>query len=323
MPTTRKEAILCQSDSMDVLFNALLERVESHKASIPVITGPTGSGKSHLAMMLAERIKGEIVSCDAMQVYRGFDIGTAKPTKEDQRVIPHHMIDILDPCETMSVASYVSEVTDLLHRLLKDHKRPILCGGSVQYVSALLDGLRFIGDPPDAALREEVAMAVEEKGLEASWKAIERLDPKSAAVIAPTDRTRMVRFFEIYRQTGLLKSEINLRSREGEAPFNYLPFWLDWTPRAALYGAINDRVDRMFQAGLVSEVKKLSDKVPHMSECPAFRGIGYKEVLGHLEGQYSEVEARHRIAQSTRRYAKRQQTWLRKRKDLQILLIHR
>ena len=323
MPTTRKEAILCQSDSMDVLFNALLERVESHKASIPVITGPTGSGKSNLAMMLAERIKGEIVSCDAMQVYRGFDIGTAKPTIEDQQAIPHHMIDILDPCEAMSVASYVNEVTDLLKRLLEDRKRPILCGGSVQYISALLDGLRFIGDSPDATLREAVALEVEEKGLDASWKAIERLDPKSAEVIAPTDRTRIVRFFEMYRQTGLLKSEINLRSREGEVPFNYLPFWLDWTPRAALYGAINARVDRMFEAGLVGEVKHLSEGVPRVEQCPAFRGIGYKEVLGHLDGQYSEDKARENIAQSTRRYAKRQQTWLRKRKDLQILLFHR
>ncbi len=323
MPTTKDDAIICRSESFDVLFECLLDRVQKNEHCIPVITGPTGSGKSRLALMLAEAINGEIVSADAMQLYRGFDIGTAKATKEEQRRVPHHMIDCFDACETVSVARYVSDVLPLLRHLLEQNKRPIICGGSVQYVSALLDGISFIDIPPDVQLRAAIAREVDTLGLAKSWENILSLDPTAAHAIAPTDRKRIIRFFEIYRQTGLTKSEINRRSREQAPPFSYLPFWLDWTPRAALYEAINERVDRMFNEGLVAEVQQLTLAHPRVEDGPAFLGIGYKEILPHLAGELTAIEAKDSIAQSTRRYAKRQQTWLRKRENLDILLFER
>lgn len=308
------------SRDMDRLFDRLLEEMTGHEEAIPVITGPTATGKSSMALRLALALGGEIISCDAMQVYRGFDIGTAKATKEDQEKVRHHMLDILDPCQAITVASYVKEASRLIRDLLDRGIRPVICGGSVQYISALLDGLDFAHVSPDPELREELTRKIRQRGLEASWEQVRDLDPQAAEKIAPTDLRRISRFFELYQQTGLTKTELNQRSRMKGPDFDFKGFWLDWTPREKLYQAIHDRLDRMWEEGLIDEVEGLMQAYPDYADCPAFRGIGYRETVSLLEGLLDEKEARESVARSTRRYAKRQQTWLRGRKDLFRLL---
>lgn len=323
MPDSRPDSQIFKSVSADELFSVLYGRVKACDKAIPVITGPTASGKSALAMKLAHVIGGEIVSCDAMQVYRGFDIGTAKPAPKDLVAVPHHMIDILDPCDRMSVASFTEAVTKVLASLLEQGKKPILCGGSVQYLSALLDGLQFFGSEPDPSLRETIAREIDELGVQQSWAILNQLDPQAALQIAPTDRRRISRFFELYRQTGMTKTDHNRRSREQGPRYPFQAFWLDLTPRDALYRRIDLRVERMYQDGLPEEIRLLMEEYPQYQDCPAFRGIGYRETVRFLQEAITEEEARALTARSTRRYAKRQQTWLRKRKDLFVLLLDR
>jgi tRNA dimethylallyltransferase len=323
MPDSRSDTQIFQSPSADALFATLCDRVQASEQAIPVITGPTAAGKSALAIKLAQAIGGEIVSCDAMQVYQGFDIGTAKPTPEDLMMIPHHMIDILDPCDSISVASFVDDVTQLLTSLLAQGKYPILCGGSVQYVSALLDGLQFFEAQPDSCLRETVAREIDAKGVQESWEILEQLDPEAAIRIAPTDRRRICRFFELYHQTGMTKTEHNRRSREQGPQFAFKTFWIDLTPRSSLYERIDRRVEQMYDEGLTEETRLLMEQYPQYNDCPAFRGIGYRECVQLVQGVITEQEARIMTARSTRRYAKRQQTWLRRRDDLFVLLLDR
>jgi len=308
------------SSSFRELEDKLLEVVSAKPEAIPVITGPTATGKSTMAFHLAQKINGEIVNGDAMQIYRGFDIGTAKPSLEQRREIPHHLFDTRDACESYSVAMYVEEATKLLHDLKAQNKRPIVCGGSVQYVCALLDGLEFHGHRPDRELRERINREVTERGVRESWDLIEKIDPEAASSIAPVDKRRIARFFELYSQTGLTKTELNRRSRLRGSRFNFVSFHLDWRPRTALYERINARAETMYESGIVSETHALMREHPNYGTCPAFRGIGYRETVMYLEGKMTENEALELTAQSTRRYAKRQQTWLRRRNDLIRLL---
>lgn len=321
MPERDAPAPTCRFRSPDQLFEWLLARIMGDRSAIPVITGPTAAGKSRMAMRLAQETGSEIVSVDAMQVYRGFDIGTAKPTPQDQALVPHHLLDILEPCEGISVAAYAARTEELLNLLLAEGKKPILCGGSVQYISALLDGLEFIGPKADPALRARIGRQVDQAGLQASWNQILQMDPKAAEAIAPADRRRIIRFFELLQQTGMTKSALNRASRQAGPRFHFLGFWLDLTPRQKLYDLIDRRAQAMFEAGLEDEVTDLMNRYPAYSGCPAFRGIGYRETVSFLEGEISASECREMTARATRRYAKRQQTWLRKRKDLTLLLL--
>lgn len=320
MPAHQDPSRLFRSPDREALFDRLLKELEGQEGVIPVITGPTATGKSSLAIRLARERGGEIVSCDAMQVYRGFDIGSAKPDTRQRLAVKHHMLDIGDPCQDMTVATYSRQASDLLADLLSRGVKPIVCGGSVQYISALLDGLQFVNLPPDPGLRRQVAREIETRGLDASWRLMAQLDPQAAKQIDPADRRRLGRFFELYQQTGLTKTELNRRSKAAGPAFPFKAFWLDWTPREALYQAINDRVEAMWEQGLESEVKGLLKAYPDYQNCPAFRGIGYREMVDYLEGRLDEGEAKSLMARSTRRYAKRQQTWLRKRQDLMVLL---
>ena len=303
-----------------VFIESCLEANEANQ-TIPVLTGPTATGKSSLAMSLATRYGYEIVSADAMQIYRGFDIGTAKPTIEDQTHVPHHMIDILDPYESYSVASYIKETERVLDQLISDGKKPLVCGGSVQYVSALLDGLLFTPERTDPNLRQKVKNRIDTIGLQNAWQKLHSLDPESADAIAPTDRRRIARFFEMYIETGKTKSEINRLSRRRGPLFSFAAFHLDIEPRSALYERVNKRTAIMFEQGLVEETRALMDKWTNYVDCPAFRGIGYRESIDVVLGKCSEEEALDEIQKSTRRYAKRQQTWLRKRRDMTKLVL--
>lgn len=303
-----------------IFIKQCLEAYEIHHA-IPVLTGPTGSGKSSLAISLATSCGCEIVSADAMQIYRGFDIGTAKPTAEERARVPHHMIDILDPCESYSVASYVKKTEQILSQLLSEGKKPLVCGGSVQYVSALLDGLLFTPKRIDQNLRLQVNSEIDAMGIHDAWQKLHSLDPSSAEAIAPTDRRRIARFFEMYIETGKTKSELNRLSRRRGPLFSFAAFHLDIEPRAALYERINKRSAIMFERGLVKETCELMKKWPNYLTCPAFRGIGYRETIDVVLDKCTDAEALDEIQKSTRRYAKRQQTWLRKRQDMTKLVL--
>lgn len=323
MPHTVDQSRLFRAPSIDLLEEKMHEILAARPQAIPVITGPTATGKSSLAMRLATKIGGEIVNGDAMQIYRGFDIGSAKASQEDRRQIVHHMIDIKDACDSYSVARFIEEVEPVLDELIEQKRKPIICGGSVQYISALLDGLVFPDIEPDLELRQHIVHEVMERGLQNSWELINTLDPEAASAIAPVDKRRITRFLELYRQTGMTKTELNELSRAKGPSFDFVAFWLDRYPRQALYQRINDRVDTMYEQGLLDETRALMKQYNHYSDCPAFRGIGYREAVAHLEGRISEQEARELTARSTRRYAKRQQTWLRRRDDLFVLLLDR
>lgn len=307
--------------ALEEMFIELCLKADKTHHAIPVLTGPTATGKSSFAMSLATRYGYEIVSADAMQIYRGFDIGTAKPTADDRARVPHHMIDILDPCESYSVASYVKETERILSHLLSEGKKPLVCGGSVQYVSALLDGLLFTPKCIDQNLRQQVNSKIDVIGVQDAWQKLHSLDPESAEAIAPTDRRRIARFFEMYIETGKTKSELNRLSRRRGPLFSFVAFHLDIEPRTALYERINKRSAIMFERGLIEETGDLMKKWPHYESCPAFRGIGYRESIDVVLGKCTEPEALDEIQKSTRRYAKRQQTWLRKRRDMIKLIL--
>ncbi|MBP6162451.1 MAG: tRNA (adenosine(37)-N6)-dimethylallyltransferase MiaA, partial [Clostridia bacterium] len=257
MSHTKDDSFIFHSSSFLEIEEKLFEFVNRRPTAIPVITGPTATGKSTLAFRLAHEIKGEIVNCDAMQIYRGFDIGTAKPSLQQRQEIPHHLFDCRDACESYSVAMYVEEATSLLGDLSSQNRKPIVCGGSVQYVSALLDGLEFHGHQPDRALRESIRREIDVRGIYESWKLIDTLDPEAASAIAPVDKRRIARFFELYRQTGLTKSELNRRSRERGTQFDFITIHLDWHPRTAIYERINARVAVMYDEGIITERRHL------------------------------------------------------------------
>lgn len=283
----------------------------SSEKPVIVIAGPTASGKSETALLVAEKTNGEIVSADSMQVYRGLDIGTAKVDNASRQRIPHHLIDILDPCEPFSVADYVFLAERAIRSILDRGKQPILCGGTGQYLSAMIDGLRFAPVPACPSLRENIEREAEQLGLESLWKKLESCDPKSARRIAPQDKKRIVRALEIFYLTGKPMSWHDARSRPEKPPFSYIGFCLNHD-RAVLYKRINDRVDAMLSRGLLEEVERLLNQGVSR-DCTSLQAIGYKECIAYFDGKKTRDETREDIKQASRRYAKRQLTWFRHR----------
>ncbi|NLK02123.1 MAG: tRNA (adenosine(37)-N6)-dimethylallyltransferase MiaA [Clostridiaceae bacterium] len=288
-------------------------REQSNNAAI-VICGPTASGKSSLAMCVAENLDGLIVSADSMQLYRGFDIGTAKPTEADQKKIAHAMIDILDPDQSYSVALYTESVTKILLEAQQSEKQIVICGGTGQYITALLDGISYAKHSRDHLLRAEIEKEVDNNGLEMLWQELVKLDPQAAQTIAPSDRRRIIRFHEQYRLTGKTRTEINQQSRVQDSSLRFVAYYLD-PGKVELNHRIIDRVDLMLASGLVDETRTLLDKYPDTSLQP-YSGIGYREAVAYLQGKYSLSEMREWIIIHTRQYAKRQRTWFRPRTDL-------
>lgn len=267
-------------------------------------------------MCVAEKINGLIVSADSMQLYRGFDIGTAKPTKADQKRIAHEMIDILDPDQSYSVALYVDAVAKILKEAQQAKKQIIICGGTGQYISALLDGISYAKHGRDHLLRANIEREVDNSGLEILWQELVKLDPLAAQTIAPSDRRRIVRFHEQYRLTGKTRTEINRQSRLQDGSHRFVAYYID-PGKAELNQRIIDRVDKMLAEGLVEETRSLLRKYPDTSLQP-YSGIGYREIVAYLRGQYNISETRDWIIIHTRQYAKRQRTWFRPRTDLFI-----
>ena len=280
-----------------------------------VIAGPTASGKTAISLMLSKQWEGEFVSADSMQIYRGMDIGTAKATPAEQAEVPHHMLDLLEPGENYSVSSYVEDAVPVCNALLSRGKLPVITGGTGLYIDALLAGRQFAGvSGGDAALREELAREYDQLGGEAMLQRLAEADPERALKLAPTDRRRIIRALEVYRLTGRTISDHDAVSQTVPPAYEALYVVLDYSDRAALYSRIEDRVDRMCREGLFEEAQRLlALGVPDSSTC--MQAIGYRQAVMALRGEITREEAVALIKQSTRRYAKRQMTWFRRRQD--------
>jgi tRNA dimethylallyltransferase len=283
------------------------------------IVGPTATGKSSLAMALAERVGGEIVNADALQVYRGLDVGTAKPTLAERARVRHHLIDILDPVEGYSAGEFVRRAEVSLAEIRDRGRVPIVVGGSGLYVHALTDGLAAM-PPVPAAVRTAIEDRWRREGLAALYVELSRRDPETAARLAPGDRQRILRGLEVIEATGKTLSSwltpdapcagAERRGSEVRGGFSFVLAGLT-LPRAALYDAIEGRVAAMLRAGWVAEVVALLEAgVPE--EAPAFRAIGYRQLVEHVRRGCPLDQAAAAIVVATRRYAKRQMTWFRK-----------
>ena len=274
------------------------------------IVGPTASGKTKLSAALARALDGEVLSCDSMQIYRGMDIGTAKPTKEEIGDIPHYMTDIVDPGEDFSVGRYVEMADTIVQDILARGKTVIIEGGTGLYVDSLILGRSF-APYPRTGHREALEKLAEEYGIEAVIELLEGFDPESAKKLPPADKKRIIRAAEVYLETGKSITQHNLESLS--QPPKYQPVWigLDYENRSDLYERINARVDKMFEQGLLDEIKALLQK-GIAETTTAMQALGYKEPIAALHGEYSMEEAKGRIRQRTRNFAKRQLTWFRR-----------
>lgn len=278
---------------------------------ILVIVGPTASGKTRLAVELALRHGGEVVSADSMQIYRRMEIGTAKPTREEMRGIPHHMIDVADPEADFSVAQYVTLAAACVDGVLARGKLPIVAGGTGLYVDSLLSGRTFAPPPADPELRLALQRQMAWEGGRAMLDRLAQVDPESAARLHPNDEKRIIRALEVFQQTGKSISQHNRDTQALPPRYQALSLGLTFAQREDLWTRIDSRVDQMLAAGLVQEVRDLlASGVPESGT--AMQAIGYKELAAALRGQETLVEAVANMKLRSRQYAKRQLTWFRR-----------
>ena len=280
------------------------------KIPLIVVAGPTASGKTGLAIDIANYVGGEIISADSMQIYKYMDIGSAKPTKEERAQAVHHMIDFLDPREEFSVADY----TEMAHKVIADiydrGKIPVMAGGTGLYINSVVNDVTFGEMDTDYALREELKKTAEEKGSEYLLEMLAEFDEVSAKRLHPNNLRRIIRAIEFYKITGKPISEHQEETKRTESRYNPLMLCVKWD-REELYDRINRRVDIMMDEGLLDEVKRLMD-MGYTKDLNSMQGIGYKEVMDYFDGKTSLAETVEIIKQSSRRYAKRQLTWFRR-----------
>lgn len=286
---------------------------------ILVICGPTASGKTALAVELALRHRGEVVSADSMQIYRRMDIGTAKPTREEMRGVPHHMLDVADPEEDFSVARYVDMAAKCVDDILSRGKLPILAGGTGLYIDSLLSGRTFAPFQPDSPLRGELEEQLRREGGAAMLARLAQVDPDSAARLHPNDEKRIVRALEVYQSTGKTITQHNLETQAIPPRYDALTLALAFERREDMWSRIDRRVDQMMDQGLVAEVQGLLDSgVP--AKCTAMQAIGYKEMAAALLSHGDVSAGAEEVKLRSRQYAKRQLTWFKRNKAARWLL---
>ena len=286
---------------------------------ILVICGPTASGKTALAVELALRHRGEVVSADSMQIYRRMDVGTAKPTREEMRGVPHHMLDVADPEEDFSVARYVDMAAKCVDDILSRGRLPILAGGTGLYIDSLLSGRTFAPFQPDSPLRGELEEQLRREGGAAMLARLAQVDPDSAARLHPNDEKRIVRALEVYQSTGKTITQHNLETQAIPPRYDALTLALAFERREDMWSRIDRRVDQMMDQGLVAEVQGLLDSgVP--AKCTAMQAIGYKEMAAALLSHGDVRAAAEEIQLRSRQYAKRQFTWFKRNKAARWLL---
>ena len=270
------------------------------KKPIIFLVGPTAAGKTEVAVTLAKKINAEIISCDSMQVYKGMDIGTQKPSAEVRKQVRHHMIDILTPDKEFSAALFRKRALRIIRQVHGRNKIPLFVGGTGLYMKALVDGL-FSSPPKDERLRKKL---YRQKNL---YDTLKKVDPQTAKVIHPNDTKKIVRALEVYYTAKKPISKLKARTRPLADKFDVKIFGLTM-PREELYKRIDARVDRMFEEGFLDEAKRLSKKRLSLT---AAQAIGYKEIFDYLKGKLTLDNAKELIKKNTRHYAKRQLTWFR------------
>ena len=285
------------------------QRPMEPKQKILAVVGPTAGGKSELALALASELRGEIVSCDSMQIYRGMNIGTAKPTEAERRAAPHHLIDVLPPDADFSCADYLSMAKIAVEETLGRGNLPIFCGGTGLYLDAFLRGGLPEDTVSDPEIRAKWVDYAAQNGAHALHAELERVDPESAAAIHENNIKRVVRALEICEITGVTKSERDRQTQHFDPPYDALVIGLRYSDRNILADRIARRVDRMLDAGLVEETRRLDDADVFRANATAAQAIGYKELLPFLHGEESLDVAREKIILATKHYAKRQMTW--------------
>ena len=287
---------------------------------IPVaaVVGPTATGKTRLAVELAIRFHGEIVSADSMQIYRGLAIGTAQPTTEERKGVPHHLIGFQDPEKPFSVADYVELASACIRQIHEKGKLPIIVGGTGLYVGSLLHHRQFAPYGRDEALRAALFRKAEEEGPAVLWEELKSFDPQSAEQIHPNNVVRLVRAIEVYRLTGMTMTEQRERSHKEPSPYDACLIGLDYRDRKKLYEAINRRVDTMMNVGLKQEAQRALS-LPQGTT--ARQAIGYKEFQPYFQGKCSLEEAVEQVKRESRRYAKRQLTWFRRQESAEWIFV--
>lgn len=283
------------------------------------VAGPTASGKSDLALFLAERFDGEIISFDSMQIYRGMDIGTAKPTREELSRVRHHMIDIADPTENFSVADFSAKAKKIIADVQERGKTPILCGGTGLYQDSLLFGTEFGELEADEAYRAELAQFAAKNGNAALHALLVEKDPEAAEKIHMNNIKRVIRALEIIKSSGMTKTEWDIKARENAASIPCTMIALNYRDREKLYARIDMRVDIMMENGLFEEVKSLYESGKLIEGTTAYDAIGYKEMIACVRGEDTRKNAAEKIKLATRHYAKRQLTWFLRNKEINWL----
>lgn len=282
-----------------------------------VIVGPTASGKSSLAVAVAKKENGEVVSADSMQIYKRMDIATAKVTEEEADGVPHHLIDFVEPWESFSVAEFKELAVSKMHEIFSRGKTPVLAGGTGFYVDTVINNTSFL-DYEKNETREELLKRADEEGLESLWNELFSVDEKSALKIHKNDRKRIVRALELFKTTGKTMSEQRELSHLEESEFSFCIIGLTANDRQFLYDRINRRVDVMLQNGLLEETKAFFENEHSQT---AKQAIGYKELKPFLDGEISLEEATENLKRETRRYAKRQLSWFRRNEKINWLNI--
>lgn len=283
------------------------------KIFIVVVCGPTASGKTGLAVELAKRLDGEVISADSMQLYTGLDIASAKPAKEEMQGIPHHMMDFLPPTASFSVADYVEMARKKITEVAARGKLPIIAGGTGLYINSLVDNIEFDDTSSDMAYRDELRAAEKEKGVGFLLEMLREVDPESAEKLHANNQSRIIRALEVYRISGRKMSDIQAESRKNPSPYEPCMIALNYTDRQDLYDRINKRVDIMLEQGLLEEAREF---FTHSDYDTAAQAIGYKELKPYFDGKATLEECVERLKQATRHYAKRQLTWFRKDKRI-------
>lgn len=282
------------------------------KTKIIAVAGPTASGKTSLAIEIAKRVGGEVISNDSMQIYRGMEIGTAAPTREEMQGIPHHLVGVFSPIVEFSCADYAVEARRIVEDVASRGKIPVFCGGTGLYLDSVISVSDMSESGKDETVRQRLFEFAEKEGNDALHSRLREVDPAAAEAIHKNNVRRVIRALEIFETTGITKTEWDLRSKQRELPYDVSMAVIEFTSRELLYSRIDKRVHLMMEAGLLSEAKNLFDNGLLLEDKPAFQAIGYKELIPYFEGKAALEECVEAIQQSSRRYAKRQITWFKR-----------
>lgn len=292
------------------------------KIPVVAVTGPTATGKTDLAIRLAARFDGEIVSCDSMQIYKGPAIGTAKPSAEELSLVKHHMLDFLDISTDFSVSDYKNMASEVIKDVYSRGKLPVVCGGTGLYARTLLKGVTPHKSSRNDEIKEKLIYQAAESGIEDLYRQLQQLDPAAAEKIHPNNHKRVIRALEYCLATGEQFSSEVEKTEQIESDYRYIMLCLVYRDRQLLYDRINTRVDRMLEQGLLEEAKAFYERIQEMDRQPtAAQAIGYKELFPYFKGETDLNAAIENLKQGTRRYAKRQLTWFKKEDNIRFLYV--